>query len=451
MVTGLKSQSPVYYFQNWGENMLNIDNIRNINVSDISKNTNKLTHEINEIFSARIIKLEGDNSNILLKLFNGVEIPAHMQKPLTDLPDGFSKFQVQGFKDGNIQVKLIEGQDNKNVNNNDSILKAADNLNVNEQDYPLLENMIKHNISLTKENVIQIKDILSLKDKVQTDEGEKAFIENYLNYKGVDITSNSGKDAASILNSFFKGLKAINTDGILILLENNIELSDQNIKSFMKILSEPLVIYNVLKSMSSGENLKALGNENLPNNMEMISTLDIKNAINIKTADMKNIIKNLLDNITKPEAYNNILKVLSQNMSDIKMFNSLSTQYYYLDIPMKIIDHETELKLIIKDERKNGKRLDPKNIRLIASIKTNNLGTVDAYIKIMGKNMDLKLKSEQVYVKIIDSKSIELSNALNELGYNANVIVEKKDKELDLISSNDYFEDPVNLGINVVV
>lgn len=425
--------------------MLGIDSIRNINISDISKSENKLTYKVNEIFTAQIIKHEGDNSNISLKLSNGVEIPVHIEKPFNDLPHGLLKFQVQNNENGNLKVKIISSLVNNNTDNSDSISKAAQNLNVSDNDYPLLKDMIKNNIPLTKENVAEVKDLLSLKDKVQTDKSEKEFIENYLDYKG--INNKDRKGITIILKSFFSELKDINTEELITLLGNNIELSDENIKSFIKIVNQPLTIYNDIKSMGNNEIVFDI----LKNNMDIIAASEVKNAMNTEISDMKNIIKNLLGDIIKPEAYTNIVASLSQNISDIKMFNSLSNQYYCLDIPLKMRDYETELKLIIKDDRKNGKKLDPKSIKLIASIKTKNLGTVDAYIKVANKNMDLQIKSDEIYVKTISSKSIELNNVLNELGYNANVTVEEKVKELDLVSSNDYFEDRINFGINAFV
>ena len=75
--------------------------------------------------------------------------------------------------------------------------------------------------------------------------------------------------------------------------------------------------------------------------------------------------------------------MFNQKLNDVKLFNSISQQYYYLDLPINVKDNEYQFKLIIKDDRKKGKKIDSTNVKIATSIKTINMGTVDAYIKII--------------------------------------------------------------------
>ena len=59
-----------------------------------------------------------------------------------------------------------------------------------------------------------------------------------------------------------------------------------------------------------------------------------------------------------------------------------------MNIPLKVKQDEYECKLIVKDERGKGKKLDSSNIKMIVSVKTLNLGNVDAYIRLQNKNLE---------------------------------------------------------------
>src|SRR3712207_7039771 len=61
--------------------------------------------------------------------------------------------------------------------------------------------------------------------------------------------------------------------------------------------------------------------------------------------------------------YTTLFRSIRQDMNDFKVFNTLSDQYYYMDIPINVNKDEYECKLVIKDERKK----DRKSTRLNSS------------------------------------------------------------------------------------
>jgi len=142
---------------------------------------------------------------------------------------------------------------------------------------------------------------------------------------------------------------------------------------------------------------------------------------------------------------------LEQRLNDIKMFNSLSEQYYYLDLPINVKEDEYQLKLIIKDDRKKGKKIDSKNVRIATRVKTINMGTVDAYIKINNSNMNIDINCDKFWVKVLDLGKDKLIKDLSSLNYRVNIEVNKKGSEFTLANCREFFDDRSFNAINIKV
>ena len=168
---------------------------------------------------------------------------------------------------------------------------------------------------------------------------------------------------------------------------------------------------------------------------------------------MKNIIKTVLEqkNEMKPEAYNNLIQTLDKNINDFKVFNSMSNQYYYLDLPINLDSHEYECKLMIKDERKKGKKIDSTDVKIAASVNTISMGTVDAYIKVNNSNMNIDIKCDGHWTKLLDIGKDKILSDLSDMGYNVHIKVSERKKEMNITNCREFFGDN-NLGmINVKV
>ena len=138
-------------------------------------------------------------------------------------------------------------------------------------------------------------------------------------------------------------------------------------------------------------------------------------------------------------------------MNDFKIFNSLSNQYYYLDVPVNINEQQYPCKLIIKDDRKNGKKIDSTNVKFAVCVKTINMGVVDAYIKVMNSNINIDIKCEDNWIKLLEKFKDKIINKLNEAGYIAGVKVDERKSEVNLVECNDFFEDSDFARINFKV
>ena len=179
----------------------------------------------------------------------------------------------------------------------------------------------------------------------------------------------------------------------------------------------------------------------------------IKAEISKNTDSLKNLINEVISKKieAKPEIFNKVLDMIKDNLNNVKVFNSVSNQYYCMDLPVNINDYTYGCKFLIKDDRKKDKGLDSKNIKMVASVKTRNMGVVDAFIKVDNKNMSLNFKCEKPWLKVIDMGKDKIATVLKGLGYNCKISVEKKEQDADLVNSREFFEDSNLNGINARV
>lgn len=522
--------------------ILNINSNYNINSNKIK---GKISFEIGQIFAARIVSLEETGQDVLLKLLDGWQFSAKLEKPLEFTPEELIKFKVEGFEDGKIKLKIVRQEIQEEIIQDtslDNFLKN-ENLNIKKENYGLLRDMIKHNIPLTKENIINIISIESLKESVNKDENYiDTFINKYLLNKNINPSSAEGKNAVENLKVLFSKLTELDSKDIMTFIENNIELSSENIDSFNKIFKDQgTSIYNVIKesnifeedsisqqssvykesntsqeplkssilslrkddfSDSVAEEFKSLP-KNLAGNMEKDIKLNeiglkennddntkldgsfnlkkenitevksenlipeknaniekklnesfnykdiemlsekIKQDIDMKTEEIKNTINSLLKNIKDENILSDgkISAFLKQHINDFKVFNSVSNQYYYMDMPINVDNSNYECKLIIKDERKKGKKIDSKSVKIAASISTNNMGEVDAFISVNNINMDIIIKAQKEFMNLLKDNTKKISDSLTNLNYNICITVDKKEEKFDIINCRDFFDD----------
>ncbi|MBX4263542.1 hypothetical protein [Clostridium estertheticum] len=179
----------------------------------------------------------------------------------------------------------------------------------------------------------------------------------------------------------------------------------------------------------------------------------IKDQIKLKTGEIKDIVKDIIQNKLniKPETYEKVMDMFNQKLNDIKIFNSISQQYYYLDLPINVKNDEYQLKLIIKDDRNKGKKIDSTNVKIATSIKTINMGTVDAYIKISNSSMNIDINCNEFFVKVLDISKEKLVKDLSSLSYRVSINVNNKINEFTLADCGEFFNDRSFNAINIKV
>ncbi|MDD7794959.1 hypothetical protein [Clostridium sp. 'White wine YQ'] len=594
----------------------NINSVYSVGAKRLSS---KLTFEVGEKFSGRIIKNSDGKGEFTIKLLDGWQFLAQLDGELTpEQLDRLLKFQVLGFDQGKLKLKLVADENKGTSHEQDPLQALIKSEGLAKNDIDVLKNLVKFNIPLTRENILKFSSIFYFNDqsKVNSDEINE-FINNFLASKNISDGTPKALEVRTALEGFFKEFKNIDHSDILTMVENNIELTEENIKSYNNLFKNgksiekmllngqieknsnfetldesvnnnsvnidksnsdtgepknnrtilPKEIYannvqekkvsmlDVLKKMSGeigestaaevrikeeiidgikqeiikGESLlnksdtqaaiatddEEVSQGNLKDGSQKVLTKDIfkeevetflkgnnKSIENLNTKDLKQIanelkhkgynvdsdefkeikdifsldtdkneeviknnikatnelvkdsireksieVKNLIRELivatksgdSEKEVFTKALDFIKNNLNEFKTFNSISNNYYYMDVPLKLKEREYDCKLIIKDERGKGKKIDSTNIKMVVSVNTVNLGKVDAFLNLKGKNLYIDLKCNEEYIKSFEKQSKNLMNALNSLGYNSEVVVSQSIEEVNLTNSREFF------------
>ncbi|MBS5951608.1 MAG: hypothetical protein KIC47_15065, partial [Clostridium sp.] len=114
-------------------------------------------------------------------------------------------------------------------------------------------------------------------------------------------------------------------------------------------------------------------------------------------------------------------------------------------------ENEYPCKLIVKDKRKDSKKIDSTNIKMVITIDTKNLGIVDGYMKVLEKKIDIDLKCEDKFVNIIDITKNKLISNIEAMGFLVDVRVSKKEEEVSLTTCRDFFNPDSGISIDRMV
>lgn len=572
----------------WNSNYNENFNIRRMPIKDNFK--------IGEMVYGRVVK-NIDVNEAIIKLMNGIEVHAEVDEAISALDKGLLKFIVESFSDNIIQLKLFKSSNEENQNMNNEILRFISSEGLSEKDAEVLKSMLKFDMTLTKENIKEIKSLNQFKERMNSDPKEiDNFIDKYLDSKDIKANTVEGKNIKEKLSEFFRSFNTLSIDDMLLFLENDIEFSNETIESYKNMfttneevdvnfienkdinrgnkLTENLEassrsinknINDVIKSIkdkvesldiiipktidednsleqgkvlsldsddinleenyktslqnSNGDltkeviksllrdrnidityrELKIISNiiendmnnpmdkeslekvfSNLLNKEIILSEKEyenikklfsgklsksehldfeiaklpkeiIKEAIINKSEEGKQVIKNVLELMSEGLDSAELLGIIKNNISDIKLFNKLSDQYYYVDVPLNFNEKEYPCKIIIKDKRKEGKAIDSKNVKLVLTLKTSNLGVIDSYVQVLNRNISIKLSCNEQYMKIFEISKNKLESIVGSLGFNVKVEIEKKQEEVSLATCREFFGDNNVAGIDIKV
>ncbi|AGK96222.1 hypothetical protein [Clostridium pasteurianum] len=481
--------------------MAGISNVNNLVQYNAGKAVRKLSFEIGEVFSAKILDENTGEGEAVLKLNDGWKFSAKLTKDINYDANIFNKFIVEGYEEGKIKIKILP----HNLENNGTLIDSQQDIlrgyianTYSKEDYNILKSLLEHNIPLTKENISNVKSLLKFKDNIiENPNKEDEFINQYIVKNNIDVNSDKGKEVKKLLESFFKELKGLSLEELTSFIENGIEINGDNIKSFNKIFKQDAAIYKSLEVINDKINQlnifeeqkdalkqqipekvsdKILGNEvankeidnmvavdeknnlnksieNILNNKLNVSLNNdlnktVINEINFKINFMKGTIKELISkgNLNR-ESLEKISNILGNNINDIKLFNVISEGYYYVDIPLNFKDNDYIFKFIVKDDRKSGKKIDSKNVKLIASIKTVNMGVIDTFITVNNKNLNVDIKSEHKWVKLLKAAKDNFLNKID-MGYTVSLKVKPKESEVDIASCRSFFNNECSNNID---
>jgi predicted transcriptional regulator len=269
----------------------NINSTYSVNNKKIST---KLSFEVGEKFLARVIELNKESQSLLLKLLDGWKFSADIENSSDISKNKLLKFQVDGFENGKLKLKIV-GKNQKSPDNiKDAIASfiKEKSLDLSNSDYEVIKSMVKYEIPLTKENISNIKSLVEFMDKIKTDTREEdSFIQKYLLSRNITPDSSEGENVTKVLKKFFNNLKKIDIKDVLTFIENNIDMNSENIESFNRVFKKSSTIYKKINDLSKAFKLDT-------NKLQSSSKSSIDTFINTKEKN-ENYVNILQKNIDK--------------------------------------------------------------------------------------------------------------------------------------------------------
>ena len=434
------------------EFFVNFKNMKPEEILFFLENNIELTSENIESYN----KLFSSNGNTVKEFFDNIKNDfAGIEVEMKELEDNISNSKV-GEKHLDNSIKALGEEINKDkLGYNSLVSKLYDSNDMSKSKVSMLA--VLKSMTGGDDNLLRepIKDILiGKKEQFTTNEYNTALgkinnlsDEDFINIVK-DVLGKSGeikeisKDTVNIILRSFFG-KDIEVGEVELRKIQELELNNEGVNE------EKLIGNNI-----ANKTITTLEQEVITGGHKKILSANelIKNDINKKIDGIKDIIKELLvASKGEGEGADKVIQLLKNSISEFKLFNTISNEYYYLDVPINREMTEYPCKLIIKDNRKDGKKIDRTDVKIVVTVKTVNLGVVDGFLSVKDKGLDVELKCDKNYMKVLELSKSKLSNDLQKLGFNINIKVSMREEDITLASCREFFNDKAVSGIDIKV
>lgn len=443
-----------------------VDNLKNENIkikADVKNLAEDCESKLNEV----IKKLPSD----LQEKVTDSKAFKELNKFFKEIPKAFtgkdtvsiSKEVTSDFKD---DVKSLVKMSSEFSDLGKGLNKISDDLNKINVNYE----KINHDSLESEEIKTEIKPKENEVSSAQNKGAKTEDISNFKNLKGEDLETfsnvknmtdsckekmseiieklppNLGKQVSNSkivndLNNFFNNVSKSSDKDIPSLCQSAVDIPKDEMKNLLKADNKFSGVNNDFNEIFN--DLKKLSVKIQKSSSDVITANDVKNEMNLKQNEIKDMIKSLLTNGN--------MNLKNETMSDFKLYNELSNNYYYMDLPLNMSGKQYDYKLIIKDDRGRGKRIDSKNVKIAVKVKTNNIGTVEAYIKLFENKFNVELKCGKEFIYDLNKDISELTSKLEDMGFETITLVNEKKDEMNLSSLQNFFEDAEFKKLDVMV
>ena len=316
----------------------------------------------------------------------------------------------KGTEVGKTIMATLVKESSKSHSINDNIVKES------SKSHSINDNIVKDiikNHSITDDDAKEI--IKLMKNDSNYVMSKETLKENILKHTGREVVLNDveAKSLEAIINKEVIKDKDIN---FIKSLFNNIE-------------SKQISVAKELESNDIRENIFNIS-KNLAKN------------VTEKSEGAKEVIRNIISSLKESNGNSTqILNIMKSSINDLKLFNKINDQYYCLDIPVNFKENEYPCKLIIKDDRKEGKSIESSNFKVAISVKTVKLGTVDALLNVKNRNIDLQLKCDKSVMNLFVTSKEKLKEIVESSGFSTKIEIVERTEELQLLSCREFFND----------
>ena len=270
--------------------------------------------------------------------------------------------------------------------------------------------------------------------------------------KNHSITDDDAKEIIKLMrnDSNYVMSKETLKENILKHTGREVVLNDVEAKSLEAIINKEVIkdkdinfIKNLFNNIESKQIsvAKELESNEIRENIFNISKNLAKNVTE-KSEGAKEVIRNIISNLKEGNGNSaQILNIMKSSINDLKLFNKINDQYYCLDVPVNFKENEYPCKLIIKDDRKDGKVIDSTNFKVAVSVKTKKLGTVDAFLNVRNRNIDIQLKCDKSVMNLFVISKDKLKDIVESSGFSTKIEVIERTEKLQLLSCREFFND----------
>ena len=425
------------------------------------------------LFLENDIEFTKENLESFNKLFNNENA---MEKVINEVNEKLGN--AIAIEDNTLNREILEKTlkqeyskdviDYKNNSNNDindmKEVKDIKNINDIKDIKDITDNNINNSSILSKSSTgktIQatlIKE--SSKDNIINDGAKSDFFMEDDVKEIIKVLKNENKSMVNENKSELNINKEVLRESILKHTGKEVRLNDAEAKLLEVIINKDEIkdkeinfiknLFNSVESRQKGEE-KELKSNDIRENIFSISK-DLSKNITEKSEGAKEVIRNIISNLKESdENSSQILNIMKNSINDLKLFNKINDQYYCLDVPINFKENEYPCKLIIKDDRKEGKSIDSSNFKVAISVKTVKLGTVDALLNVKNRNIDLQLKCDKSVMNLFVITKEKLKEIVESSGFSTKIEIVERTEELQLSSCREFFNDNNIAAVDITV
>ena len=418
----------------------------------------KVINEVNEkLGNAIAIEDNTLNREILEKTLNqeySKDVIEYKNNSNNDINDMKEVKDIKDIKNIN-DIKDIK--DIKNINDIKDIKNINDIKDIKDNSINNISILSKSSTGKTIQATL-IKE--SSKDNIINDGAKSDFFMEDDVKEIIKVLKNENKSMVNENKSELNINKEVLRESILKHTGKEVRLNDAEAKLLEVIINKDEIkdkeinfiknLFNSVESKQKGEE-KELKSNDIRENIFNISK-DLSKNITEKSEGAKEVIRNIISNLKESdENSSQILNIMKNSINDLKLFNKINDQYYCLDVPINFKENEYPCKLIIKDDRKEGKSIDSSNFKVAISVKTVKLGTVDALLNVKNRNIDLQLKCDKSVMNLFVISKEKLKEIVESSGFSTKIEIVERTEELQLSSCREFFNDNNIAAVDITV
>ncbi|TCO79967.1 hypothetical protein [Marinisporobacter balticus] len=290
------------------------------------------------------------------------------------------------------------------------------------------EKILNENIRLVLKNLLKDGDVFKEKQSNVLFQNERSSSNKELMHTEIKKNgSNLTQEGTTRENTNLKNVNIhnVNFEKIIFLLKNNLSVNISNITNINNlILKDDTVgskIDNLVELLYKNEETSNFGK-----NIDGLF-LKIKHMILEKKFEPQEIMKEIYIKLElvkqgigslNPKNGEEILNNITNLKNSLDFINKMNQFQNYLQIPIFLDNEHKNLECFISKDDKNGKKINPKDVKILVALDTKTMDKVQVLIDIKDKNITCNFKVIADEVKQILLKfENQLKDALMFLGF----------------------------------